>query len=354
MMAPPGLVLVVIARNEAARIGRLLASAAPWVDGMLVLDTGSTDETGAIARAAGAQVEHFKWCDDFSAARNAALERAGGRWHLVLDADEWIVGGGPALREAARLDAGFVGAIHLTNTFGQDATGRSSEWLSRLLPGTVRYAGRIHEQPVHGMPVRRVALEVGHDGYAQAALEAKRGRNRVLLERAVQEAPEDAYLWYQLGKDAAVYDEHDVAEQAFGHAEALLRGGEPWLLDLAPRRLYALKRLGRHAQALDFATRQGAACGESPDFHFALGDVLLDWTASRPQSALALLEGAEQAWTRCLEIGERPDLPGAVEGRGGRDAAFNLSLVLEATGRGAQAQALRARYGVDRRPALAG
>lgn len=56
-MTPPPmrLMLVVIARDEASRISRLLTSAAPWVDEMLVLDTGSRDSTPALARAAGAR-----------------------------------------------------------------------------------------------------------------------------------------------------------------------------------------------------------------------------------------------------------------------------------------------------------
>jgi len=69
----PRLALVVIARNEARAIERCLSSARPWVDEMVVLDTGSTDHTVALARACGARVHHFAWVDDFSAARNAAL-----------------------------------------------------------------------------------------------------------------------------------------------------------------------------------------------------------------------------------------------------------------------------------------
>lgn len=90
------LALVVIARDEAAHIERLLASVRPWVDRMLVLDTGSKDDTAARAAAMGADVKQFTWCDDFSAARNAALDAASADWHLVLDADEWLIDGGVA------------------------------------------------------------------------------------------------------------------------------------------------------------------------------------------------------------------------------------------------------------------
>ena len=71
--------LVLIARNESRAIERCLASVRPWVDEMIVLDTGSVDDTPAIAARCGARVTHFTWIDDFAAARNAALALTGCR-----------------------------------------------------------------------------------------------------------------------------------------------------------------------------------------------------------------------------------------------------------------------------------
>jgi tetratricopeptide (TPR) repeat protein len=67
-----------------------LASAKLFVDEIIVVDTGSTDETKDIARAFGARVYEFEWVDDFSKARNFALSKASGDWILVLDADETL------------------------------------------------------------------------------------------------------------------------------------------------------------------------------------------------------------------------------------------------------------------------
>ena len=211
----------------------------------------------------------------------------------------------------------------------------------------MRYAGRVHEQPQHALPVRRLAVQIGHDGYLAARLDEKRGRNRRLLQAALAVSPADAYLHYQLGKDCAVYDEHAEAEAAWARAAELAGEGEqrqPWWLDLVARRLYGLKCLKRHAQALDFADRQMARAAESPDFFFALGDLLLDLAADDPVQAEALLPMIEQAWTRCLEIGERPDQAGAVAGRGSHLAAHNLALLLETCGRASEAAALRAAH----------
>jgi len=334
--------LVVIARDEAPRIERLLRSVAPWVDQMLVLDTGSSDDTPARAAACGARVEHFPWCDDFSAARNHALSLADADWHLVLDADEWLIEGGPALQALREQAPAFVGSLQLQDRFTDGARQREvSSWLSRLLPGGVRYHGRVHEQPQHALPVRRLPLLIGHDGYQSAQLAAKRGRNRRLLQQALDLAPRDAYLWYQLGKDCAVYDEHAEAEAGFARAVELADPRESWWLDLVARRLFGLKQLKAHGLAMDFAQTQLERCAESPDFFFALGDLLLDLAADDPARAEDLLPMIEQAWRQCLALGERPEQAGAVAGRGSYLAAHNLALVLEGTGRADEARALR-------------
>lgn len=342
--------LVVIARNEAAHIGRLLDSVRPWVDDMLVLDTGSTDRTPALAAQAGARVAHTPWPDDFSLARNAALDLASADWHVVMDADEWLIEGGEALQALRQTPPAFVGTLALEDHFDD---GIAHTRLSRVLPGTVRYAGRIHEQPRHALTIQPLPVRIGHDGYLGSRLKDKQGRNRKLLEAAVAEHPQDAYLWYQLGKDASVYEDFAASEEAFATCAAGLSDSPSfpsWWPDLVARRLFGLKRLGRHADGVIFAEGQLAACEHSPDVFFALGDLLLDWAAEDPTQAEVLLPMIEEAWRRCLVLGERPDLPGAVSGRGSHLAAHNLALVLEGTGRADEAQALRAQCPAPTRP----
>ena len=80
--------LCMIVRDEEADLPTCLESVKGVVDEICIVDTGSNDRTVAIAEGYGARVEHFTWCDDFSAARNASLAMAQGDWILVLDADE--------------------------------------------------------------------------------------------------------------------------------------------------------------------------------------------------------------------------------------------------------------------------
>jgi tetratricopeptide (TPR) repeat protein len=92
LAAKPGgsVSLCIIVKNERHHLARCLASAKPFVDEIIVVDTGSTDETKDIATAFGATLYEFEWVDDFSKARNFALSKASGDWILVLDADETL------------------------------------------------------------------------------------------------------------------------------------------------------------------------------------------------------------------------------------------------------------------------
>ena len=326
----PSVCLCVIARDEAPRLGRLLDSVAGLVDEAVVVDTGSNDDTVAIARARGARVIELPWRDDFAGARNACLDAAAADWHLVLDADEWLVAGGEWLASlrAAEPAGGFVGRVELHN-LDDDAQVFSTDRLSRLLPGAVRFAGRVHEQAVHRLPLRDLPLRVAHDGYTPAAIAAKRGRNRALLRRATAEQPDDAYLWYQFGKDCAVYDEPAEAQPAFARAAALTRGAvrPPWWPDLVLRWLYVLQQDGRLDEALALGDQQLPALGGYPDLHFVLGNVWLDVAVRNPEQASGALLRARTCWEQALRIGERPALAYAVAGRGSEAPRHNLSLL---------------------------
>ena len=326
----PRICLSVIARDAALRIARLLDSVAEHVDEMIVADTGSHDATAAVARAHGARVIELPWNDDFAQARNSCLDACGADWHLVLDADEWLLDGGEWLRELRTgvFGNGFVGRIELHNLDGDGRT-LGVEWLSRLLPGALRYAGRVHEQPQHRLALRDVPLRVAHDGYASDAIAAKRGRNRALLRRATAEQPHDAYLWYQLGKDCAVYEDHAEAQAAFARAAALTSAGPrpPWWPDLVLRWLYVLQQAERLDEALALGDAQCGALRDYPDLHFVLGNVWLDVAVRQPTQAPAALAHARACWEQALRLGERPALPHTVHGRGSTAPRHNLALL---------------------------
>jgi hypothetical protein len=233
------LTLCLIARDEARFLPGCLASVRPWVDEMVVVDTGSTDGTVLLARAAGARVVDLPWTDDFAAARNASLEAATGDWVLVLDADE-LLADGSALRRAMADEALICGMLPLHNAARLDAlpaevVGGSARLgepvalprLFRRRPD-LRFRGVIHESIGADLDallrrgrrraVRPVGAPIVHWGYApDLGRSSEKGeRNQRLLRLRVAQDPEDPIAWAYLAQEihAAGGDARPAADAA--------------------------------------------------------------------------------------------------------------------------------------------
>lgn len=192
----PNITLALIARDEEAHIERCLKSASGLDAEMIVVDTGSTDKTREISTACGAEVLNFPWIDDFSAARNKALEIAKGRWILVLDADEYLPSASvEAIRALTSNSAEPRCAYQLLNKSSSD-NGRTgtSGLIVRLFPNDprVRYEWPVHEQVATslqraGIPVEDTQVEIIHTGYSSPEVNAaKQARNLRILEKMTQ------------------------------------------------------------------------------------------------------------------------------------------------------------------------
>lgn len=332
-----------IVRNEQRCLARCLDSVKDVVDEMVVVDTGSTDDTVAIARAAGAQVHSFAWVDDFSAARNAGLERCTGDWVLILDADEWVEHGQDTILGMRHVAPEFVGVAEVESVTNDDQVAVTRQ--GRLFPATVRFEGSIHEQPLHDHPLRFLPVRLGHDGYLPAQLERKRGRNQRLLTAALEHEPTDPYLHFQLGKVHEGEDRPEDAAACYGRAYTLggpTRDSSPaWRHELVVRYLYALGKAGHTQRAVDVADAELAHWQQSADFFFEVGHVLLKHALAHPGEAGPLLELIEASWLRCLELGDG-SMSGSIKGKGSHLAAQNLVMFYETQGRTREADEVRA------------
>ncbi len=93
----PTLALSMIVKNGERDLPDCLASVRGVVDEIVVADTGSSDASIEIARAAGARVISIPWENDFAKARNLSLAEVTSDWLLLLDADERLDAGAPTL-----------------------------------------------------------------------------------------------------------------------------------------------------------------------------------------------------------------------------------------------------------------
>ena len=102
---------------------------------------------------------------------------------------------------------------------------------------------------------------------------------------------------------------------------------------------------------MQLADAEQSRFGESPDFCFALGDLLLEWAAHDPARGPELVPLIEAAWQRAVAIGERPELPDSVRGRGSFLSAHNLAVLYAGLNRHDEACSWRERERAMRAPA---
>ncbi|PTQ51385.1 MAG: Glycosyltransferase [Brockia lithotrophica] len=263
--SPPRLSLVMIVRDEAELVAEAIRSALPYVDEVVVGDTGSTDATPEIAASFGARVVTLPWEDDFSQARNRALAYARGDWILSLDADERIREGDPdALRRTlARRDL-WGGIVRIYHRLDPPSAGAWDNVL-RLFRNDPRviFEGRIHETVdaslarIPDTKVLPVPLVVEHLGYLDAVVrkKTKTERNLRLLEIALAERPLDPRLHYALGTEWFALGRYAEAERAFRKALELLEGEPSYLPDLALKFLFTLFAEGKTEESHEWARR---------------------------------------------------------------------------------------------------
>lgn len=204
--------LCMIVKDEEAALPKCLGSVKSVVDEMVVLDTGSRDRTSHIAKKYGAQVHHFQWCNDFSAARNEALKYVTGDWILVLDADETLTQKiVPQLKEVIQQEEYL-----LINLVRHEVGAEQSPYslVSRLFRNhpDIRFS-----RPYHALVDDSVALicamephwQIGyipdvaimHKGYQKDAIAQNNKYAKALLamEEFLANHPEDPYVCSKLG-----------------------------------------------------------------------------------------------------------------------------------------------------------
>lgn len=263
--------LTMIIKNESRCIERCLKAIIPYVDMVVLCDTGSTDGTLEICKAWEDRkffhVFSIPWEKDFSKARNHALELAeglGATAHIVLDADEEFLE--ESLGESDKKSKGnrstekkyvekFVqkgegNVLHLTKdeletsiatnskiknlletankehgkswvcafrerNFFYSEEGEIEEAISeshRIFTKGLRFSGKVHEQVDFHGPRLRLPITFLHDGYL---MKGKGNRNLELLEEELKQNPEDAYLHYQIATTLQKEKEKDRALYSF-------------------------------------------------------------------------------------------------------------------------------------------
>ena len=215
-----------IARNESHDMPRWLENTAVYSDERIVVDTGSEDETKALAEAAGAYVCDYVWRDDFAAAKNEALSHATGEWVAFLDADEYFAK--PQIVRpylaALSVEQPMIEAVMLTiaNLDEDDHFKEIQRFPTVRLfrrRADIAFSGRIHEMVIKREGQLEIKLEkkhllVYHLGYSSGRVMKKIERNFALLQADIEKNGEqpghyrylaDCYIAFRDWKKALYY-----------------------------------------------------------------------------------------------------------------------------------------------------
>ena len=332
---PVRLSLCMIVRDSAGTLRPGLESIRPWVDEMVIVDTGSTDETPRIVEEFGGRLFHFPWCDDFSAARNESLRLARGDWIFWMDSDDTIPPEcGRQLRalidRAVEPDVlGYVMQVHCPGggTDGDsesDVTVVDHVKLIRNRPD-LRFEGRIHEQVLPairraGGTVAWTELYVVHSGSdpSPEAQDRKRRRDLHLLHLELREQPEHPFTLFNLGMTYADAGRFEEAAEFLRRSIRHSNPDESHLRKAYALLVYAEMRLGRREAALETCRRGRELFPADAELRFREGVLLHE---------LGRLEEAVQSYRAVLANHEERHFSSIDRGLTGFKARQNLAVV---------------------------
>jgi glycosyltransferase involved in cell wall biosynthesis len=233
----PAVTLFVMARNEERCIARCLKSVMHVVDDVVVLDTGSTDQTVEIVKSLDCRVHQIEWPNDFAKARNIGLSFVNTPWVLTLDSDEWVFDASVAAQQFSELASTpmfvYEVGMYMTSYDRQNQNARARVpkfWTPRLFSSRLRYRKPIHEALSHTNVVKRSNIILGHDGYEEAQRRRKTGRNLPLLRARLAENPTDGLLHYYIAQElrSNLFNGGDrEIEERFNSALALMADSHP-------------------------------------------------------------------------------------------------------------------------------
>jgi hypothetical protein len=355
-----------IVKNEERFLPTCLASVSGVVDEIVVLDTGSTDRTCEIALAAGATLAHFEWCDDFSAARNAALKHVTSDWVLVLDADEVLANGaGAALRAALNHPGMYCGMLPMHHSSRVNATQaevlsgehRMGEptWLPRLFLKTddLAWEGIVHESPSGWLEARGgvgtcIQSPIVHFGSVPDFRDANKRdlRNLSLLRKEVAADPD---CW--MSKVYLACTLHTVGEKE----EAIVIADAAWtkIMQELPATIAHANSLGSPLKHMPTGVVKGftvfaqilieksafQACltlvatalelgVDHPNTFFIAGVCYENMALTDTDNRMSLLVGAKNSYGAALEYGDRPMKDAVLDGASSWKASLRLATVL--------------------------
>jgi tetratricopeptide (TPR) repeat protein len=295
----PTIGVIMIVKNEEARLGNILSDIKDVVDEIVVVDTGSSDATVSIAQEHGAKVGYFTWCNDFSAARNASISLTTSDYLLWFDADDRLDPSEgqklAALKKYLRPAKDRAYMLKINSATRQ--TGDRLSFQVRIFPNLpgLHFENRIHEQIAPsieraGIVIESVDILIRHTGYHEIndTLAKLRRNLSILLEESTAGNVTSSQRFFI----ASTYFGLGEYEQCIEHIKAAraLGDSQSWLKDSYSLASDSYLKLDRIEDALAELEQGVAAFPDKGLMHYLLGVACL--RANKIEAAIAALARA--------------------------------------------------------------
>lgn len=307
--------LCMIVKDEEEMLPRCLRSAEGVVDEIIVIDTGSTDNTVEIAKSMGARVYPYRWDHDFSRARNVSLERARGEWILFLDADEVIHPDDRGLIRPLLAEAEASGYLVTIESKLQQSVGR--DYALRLFRNHPDhyFVGSFHEQIGSSIltanpqaQFHRTGIRILHDGYTSEIMKKKNksARNLEMTLAELNKRPDDGFLRFCVAQAYLGQESPDSAgiQEAIKHLRIATDLSDPkamWGPRMYKLLAVALDAFGQTSEALEAVVKGILLYQGSAELYYLQAKIF---------ERVGKLDRAVGSYLQCLEVEQDNRLSG--------------------------------------------
>jgi len=328
--------LCIITKDEEKNIARCINSVKDIVDEIVVVDTGSKDKTVDIAKSLGARVIHMEWEDDFSKARNTAIDNAKSDWILFLDADEVVRKEDvEKIRPLLNDDTVEAYLFKFINYGGDSVSNRITQihYNFKLFRnnGKLRYVYPIHENlknVVHNRDLiyKDSGVTILHYGYlSETRIEKNKTRRYIdLMSKYLLKHPNDKFQHLNLGVEYFNAKEYDKALKHLKIAEKWIDSSSSLRIRLLRYLILTYTELKNYDAALELANSAKATFDKIADFYFLEGNIYVE--QKRYQKAI-------EAFNKCLAIGEYKGTADVLGGTGSFRAKYMIAFCNEKLGK---------------------
>ncbi|MDW8799694.1 glycosyltransferase family 2 protein [Clostridium sp. A1-XYC3] len=300
--------IAMIVKNEEKNIEKCLQALKPLKNNVnyeiIIVDTGSTDNTISIAKKYTEKIYEHQWTNNFAEMRNLSISYCKGNWILVIDADEVLENPDELISFFKEKYKSYNSAVVKLNNY----TSGDMYVIGGLIrlfknEGDFHYAGRVHEQPICKKPTCITNITFNHYGYCRNdydLMQYKYDRNIKLLLKDLDEGKDEIYTLFQLCQSYSMANKKNQALKSINKAYKLVKSKKELKNDV--RYLYVDRQLAIELFDSSNYERTIEVCEKA----ILIGDNFIDfyYLLSKSNNFLKNYSAAEKYFGKYFELYE--------------------------------------------------